>query len=99
LVEINLPMPPEPDDEEEDDEILTLALFTEISLEGVTSGADPTVWDPIRIEREQARETNDDVLDTSLEGGDGPAPGVTSGNDIVPTEVKSSERKFRQPQH
>ena len=96
MVEIYLPFPPEPDDEDVDDEVIALDLFSDLSLEGVTSGADSTAWDPIRIEREAAREESDDVLDTDLKS-DGQPGGVTSGNDsVIDGNVKSSERKNRQ---
>ena len=137
MVLVNVPLPPEPDDDEEDGEVIALDLFADVSLEGVTSGADATAWDPIRIEREQSTESQDDVLDTSglssgksgssgvtsgsdptswdplrvdkeqkresdddvldPTGAPGSASGITSGNDQIPPDVKSSERRRRQP--
>jgi hypothetical protein len=97
LVTVYVPLPPEPDDEETEEDLISLDLFSDVSLEGVTSGADTTTWDPIRIEKEAAREEQDGVLDTNL-GGDGQPAGVTSGTDkSLETDVKSSERRYRNP--
>ena len=69
-----------------------------MSLEGVTSGSDSTAWDPVRIEKEDTKVENDEVIDTDLES-DGQPAGVTSGNDgIMEPDVKSSQRRSRQPQ-
>jgi hypothetical protein len=93
MVQVNLPFAPEPKQEEEKEEVVEVQLFADLSLEGVTSGADSTAWDPVRIEKEEKQLENDDVLDTDLKG-TGPA-GVTSGNDGTIDDVKSSKRKYR----
>ncbi len=96
---MNLPLPPEPDDEEEEEEeLVALDLFSDVSLEGVASGSDSTAWDPVRIAKEETKLENDKVIDTDLNG-DGQPGGVNRGNDgIIDGDVKSSQRKYRQPQ-
>ena len=78
--------------EDPDDELIDFALFDDISLDGVTSGADPTLWDPIHVDREEKKDNDEGVVDTDL-GDDHSQDGVTSGNDGVVGDVKSSERK------
>lgn len=87
-------MLPPPANEEADDEVVELALFDDISLDGVTSGADPTAWDPIRIEKKDEQEDDEDVLDTDMDSEED-QEGVTSGNDQIVGDVKSSERKSK----
>jgi hypothetical protein len=67
-------------------------ILDEVLDGGVTSGADPSVWDPIHIDREDRREEQDGVVDTDMEG-EHHDQGVTSGNDEIVGDVKSSERK------
>jgi hypothetical protein len=62
---------------------------------GVTSGADPSNWDPIRIDPADRRneEEGSDVVKNDLTTDSQPA-GVTSGGDsVVDDNVKSSHRK------
>ena len=101
MVDVYVPMLPEPDDEEQDDDLIAVDLFTDVSLEGVTSGADSSSWDPIEIETEHKRSEDEsedeDVLDADLTDDSQPA-GVTSGTDsVIEGDVKSSQRKHKQP--
>jgi hypothetical protein len=50
-----LPWPPQPQDEKDNDkDLLELALDGDFEIDtGVTSGADPTEWDPINIEEKR----------------------------------------------
>ena len=58
----------------------------------MTSGADPSAWDPIQIDEEEDEE-EEGVVDSDM-GSDEQNEGVTSGNDTVTDgDVKSSERK------
>ena len=99
MIDVYVAFAPEPESEETDDDLIALDLFADISMEGVTSGSDSTAWDPIRIEKEGEDDEDEDVLDTDLKSDD-QTGGVTSGNESPPTggDVKSSQRKNRQPQ-
>jgi hypothetical protein len=90
MVSVYVPLPPEPDQEDVEEDVISLDLFADISLDGVTSGADSTAWEPIRIDKEDRKEQDEDVLDIDL-GSDQQPAGVTSGND----DVKSSERRSK----
>jgi hypothetical protein len=98
LIDVYVAFAPEPETEESDDDLIELDLFADISMEGVTSGSDSTAWDPIRIEKDGEDNEDDEVLDTDMKSDD-QTEGVTSGNESPPTgDVKSSQRKNRQPQ-
>jgi hypothetical protein len=92
---------PPADDEDKDphQDVIQLAddhIFIE---SGVTSGADPSDWEPIRIEKQDGKdgdEGDDDVIKTDLTTDSQPA-GVTSGSDAVDDNVKSSHRKTKPP--
>ena len=58
---------------------------------GVTSGADPSNWDPIRIDGEDQNEGDDGVK--TDQAADSQPAGVTSGSDVIDDNVKSSQRK------
>ena len=91
-----MPLPPEPaEEDEEKEELVALDLFSDISMEGVTSGSDSTAWDPVRIEKEETKLQNEEVIETDLQA-DGQPGGVTSGNDgNIDGDAKSSQRKYR----
>ena len=76
-------MSPEPEEEEDEEiEIDFSQLFGDLLIEsGVTSGSDPSAWDPVRIEREQGAEEREEVLDTSKLNGAKANDGATSGSD------------------
>ena len=78
-----------------------ITLFDDFSFvdSGVTSGADPSNWDPIRIDREDQgnQDEDEDVIKTD-QGGDTQPAGVTSGSDVVDDNVKSSHRKNKKHQ-
>jgi hypothetical protein len=54
-----LPWPPGPDDQKDKDkDLLELASDGDFEIDtGVTSGADPTEWDPINIDERRPTET------------------------------------------
>jgi len=54
-----LPWPPQPDDgKDKDKDLLELALDGDLEIDtGVTSGADPTEWDPINIDERRPRDS------------------------------------------
>ena len=68
-------------------------------MEGVTSGADATAWEPITIEeRQQEEEEEDDPVETDVKSDKSDETGVTSGSDSASwDDVKSSKRKNRKP--
>ncbi len=84
-------------------EVIVLALFDEhISMDSITSGAEPNLWEPIRIdplevderEKKDGEETGTEEPSTPAKKGDG----VTSGSDTDAwVDVKSSQRKNRKP--
>ena len=90
---INFPWPPPPPVDLPHDAIFDLDMFADLVLDGVTSGADSTLWDA-----EDQDDNDDGVVGTSTSD-QGSTEGVTSGNDGgVNGDVKSSERKHKQDQ-
>jgi len=83
------------------DEVIQLALTDDFSMDSVTSGSDPNLWDPIQIlDGEQADEPQKKKEEKRKDTDGSTAPenyeGVTSGADSEPwVKVKSSERKYR----
>jgi len=74
-------------------DLIDIDLFTDLSLEGVTSGADSALWG-----EEESAEDEDQAADDSEVTSD-EAEGVTSGNDgAVDGDVKTSRRKHKQPE-
>ena len=82
---------------DEPDDLVNLDLFADISLEGVTSGSNSTAWDPIEIDPQDKPKDDQGVVDTDL-GTAGQPGGVTSGNDVIDGDVKTSQRKIG-PRH
>ena len=68
-------------------------------MEGVTSGADATAWEPITIEeRQQEEEEEEESIETEARSDKSDETGVTSGSDSARwNDVKSSKRKNRKP--
>ena len=101
---VYVPTLPDAADFEVVENLISLDIFADFSLEGVTSGSDPTLWDPIRIDEDSSsteEEEQAEVIDVGSSSED-QGPGVTSGNE-TPVErepsvgnVKSSERKYKQ---
>jgi hypothetical protein len=85
-----------------DEDVLELALTEDFSMDSVTSGSDPTLWDPIRVfdaplaedQKEEEEEAGKVESKTPSKDDDG----VTSGADSDSwVKAKASERKSRNP--
>jgi hypothetical protein len=92
---------PTADDEKDKDphqDVIEVADDHSFVESGVTSGADPSDWEPIRIEKQDGKDDDEDedVVKTDLTTDSQPA-GVTSGSDAVDDNVKSSHRKTKPP--
>jgi hypothetical protein len=90
------------DDQDDNDDLEVISLLdpTVVIESGVTSGADPNDWDPVRIDPNDTdgedQDQKDKVVDADLATDSQPA-GVTSGSDsVIEGNVKSSERKEKQ---
>jgi len=98
-----MPFAPVPEaDPFPDEKVLELALTEDFSMDSVTSGSDPTLWDPIRVfdaplaqDQKEEDKSGDQVESKSPAKDD---DGVTSGADSDSwVKAKSSERKSRNP--
>ena len=88
------------DDQDDNDDLQVISLLdpTVVIESGVTSGADPNDWDPVRIDPNDtdAEDQKEKAVDADLATDSQPA-GVTSGSDaVIDDNVKSSERKNKQ---
>jgi hypothetical protein len=84
----------------DDLEVISLLDPTIVIESGVTSGADPNDWDPVRIDQNdkdgEDQDEKEKVVSTDLTTDSQPA-GVTSGSDsVIDDNGKSSERKNKQ---
>ena len=83
------------------EEAIQLALIDDFSMDTVTSGSDPIMWEPISIDEDQSderkeKEKSDGTADVAPADTPAKDEGVTSGAEPGTwVNVKSSERKPR----